>query len=65
VLSAYIDYMNGRLSMFDIPLLESFYRVSCGVEPDMRKVFDGSLVSIKPDNTVVSARILISRRGKY
>lgn len=53
VLSAYIEYMNHRLSLFDVPLVESFSNVSRGVEPDLRKVFEGSLAATKPANAVV------------
>ncbi|KAK6073491.1 alpha amylase [Seiridium cupressi] len=52
VLSGYIEYMNNRLSLFDVPLVESFSKISRGIEPDMRKIFDGSLVTIKSANTV-------------
>ncbi|TVY49439.1 Alpha-amylase, partial [Lachnellula cervina] len=52
VLSAYIEYMNHRLSLFDVPLVESFSNVSRGVEPDLRKVFEGSLAATKPANAV-------------
>lgn len=56
VLAGYIEYMNNRLSLFDVPLVESFSRVSLGIEPDIRKIFDGgSLVAIKPANAVVSS----------
>lgn len=54
VLSAYIEYMNNRLSLFDVPLVESFYDVSTGAETDIRKLFENSLAARKPANAVVS-----------
>jgi alpha-amylase len=53
VLSAYIEYMNNHLSLFDVPLLDSFSKTSRGIEPDMQKILDGSLAIIKPTNAVV------------
>jgi alpha-amylase len=55
VLSAYIEYMNNRVSLFDVPLVESFSKISRGIEPDMLRVFDTSLATIKPANAVVSS----------
>ena len=55
VLSAYIEYMNDRLSLFDVPLVESFSKISRGIEQDLRRVFDGSLAVFKPANAVVSS----------
>jgi alpha-amylase len=55
VLSGYIEYKNHRLSLFDVPLVESFSKISRGIEPDMRRIFDGSLTVIKPANAVVSS----------
>ncbi|TVY34065.1 Alpha-amylase, partial [Lachnellula occidentalis] len=52
VLSAYIEYMNHRLSLFDVPLVESFSNISRGIEPDLRTVFKGSLAAVKPANAV-------------
>jgi alpha-amylase len=55
VLSQYIEYMNNRLSLFDVPLMESFSTISRGIKPDMQRIFGGSLAVIKPANTVVSS----------
>ncbi|VUC30788.1 unnamed protein product [Clonostachys rosea] len=52
VLSAYIEYMDHRISLFDVPLLTNFYNISKGIFTDIRRVFDGSLVAIKPKNSV-------------
>jgi alpha-amylase len=54
VLSAYIEYMNHRMSLFDVPLLTNFYNVSRGILTDVRQVFHGSLAAVKPKNAVVS-----------
>ncbi|KAK7225332.1 hypothetical protein V2G26_013335 [Clonostachys chloroleuca] len=52
VLSAYIEYMNHRMSLFDVPLLTNFYNVSRGILTDVRQVFHGSLAAVKPKNAV-------------
>lgn len=58
VLSGYIEYMNNRISLFDVPLLESFSKISRGNEPDMRRIFDGTLAVMKPANAVVSSALV-------
>jgi alpha-amylase len=55
VLSSYIEYMKSRISLFDVPLVESFSKTSRGMEQDIRKIFHGSLAVIKPANAVVSS----------
>ncbi len=56
VLSRYIEYMNNRISSFDVPLVQNFSKISRQqVRPDIRRVFDGSLAAIKPANAVVSS----------
>lgn len=54
VLAKYIEYMNHRLSLFDVRLVSNFSRMSSHPNADLRTVFDGSLVSVKPNNAVVS-----------
>lgn len=54
VLAKYIEYMNHRLTLFDVRLVSNFSRLSFCPNADLRSVFDGSLVSIKPNNAVVS-----------
>lgn len=54
VLAKYIEYMNHRLLLFDVRLVSNFSRLSFHSNADLRSVFDGSLVSIKPNNAVVS-----------
>lgn len=53
VLAKYIEFMNHRISLFDVRLLANFSRLSFHPNADLRTVFDGSLVSIKPKNAVV------------
>ena len=54
VLSSYIEYMNNRISLFDVKLVENFSRLSLEENSDLRTVFNGTLASLKPRNTVVS-----------
>lgn len=54
VLAKYIEYMNHRLCLFDVRLVSNFSRLSLHPNTDLRTVFAGSLVNIKPRNTVVS-----------
>lgn len=61
VLSGYIEYMENRISLFDVPLLENFSKVSHGIIPDFRRVFEGSLAAIKPEQAVVSLLCLLLR----
>lgn len=53
VLARYIEFMNHRLSLFDVRLVQNFSRLSMQPCGDLRSVFAGSLVSIKPKNAVV------------
>jgi alpha-amylase len=64
VLAKYIEYMDNRISLFDVPLVENFSTISRGIEPDMRKVFDGSLAVLKSTNAVVSPSPSLSIRCK-
>lgn len=54
VLSKFINFMDGRISLFDVRLVNNFSRLSFQEDADLRTVFDGSLVSIMPKNAVVS-----------
>lgn len=58
VLAKYIQFMNHRLSLFDVRLVSNFSRLSMHTGADLRTVFDGSLVSIKPKNAVVRQSLL-------
>lgn len=53
VLTKYIEYMDHGLSLFDVRLVSNFSRLSWQENADLRSVFEGSLVSIKPQNAVV------------
>src|SRR5262249_44477782 len=55
VLSQYINYMNERISLFDVKLVSNFCRLSLEENSDLRTVFKGTLATLKPQNTVVSA----------
>lgn len=60
VLARYIEFMNHRISLFDVRLLNNFSRMSLQNNADLRTVFDGTLAAIKPANAVVSC---LSRHG--
>jgi alpha-amylase len=46
----YIDATGGRVQLFDVPLHFNFYTASMqGVDYDMRKIFDNTLVHEKPE----------------
>lgn len=64
VLSAYIEYMNDRISLLDVPLVQNLSNVSRGICLDMRCIFDGSLTSIKPEHAVVSFTPISSYRPR-
>jgi alpha-amylase len=53
VLARYIEYMNHRISLFDVELCSNFSKISLGQQPDLRTVFAGTLATLKPANTVV------------
>lgn len=53
VLARYIEFMNHRLSLFDVRLVQNFSRLSWQPRGDLRSVFAGTLVGIKPENAVV------------
>jgi alpha-amylase len=58
VLARYIEYMGGRISLFDVNLLLNFSKLSLEENADLRTVFEDSLASLKPQNAVVSERKL-------
>ncbi|KAK0610129.1 glycoside hydrolase superfamily [Bombardia bombarda] len=52
-LARYIEYMNHRMSLFDVQLVINFSKVSLKEEKgDLRTVFDDALVVWKPNNAV-------------
>lgn len=54
LLARYIEYMNNRISLFDVKLLGNFSKFSMKENSDLRTILAGSLATIKPNNTVVS-----------
>ncbi|KAK4167034.1 alpha-amylase [Cladorrhinum sp. PSN259] len=52
-LAKFLEYMDHRLSLFDVQLVHNFSDISLlGDRGDLRKVFDDALVLWKPDNSV-------------
>ncbi|GAB1318127.1 hypothetical protein MFIFM68171_08337 [Madurella fahalii] len=52
-LARFIEFMNHRISLFDVQLASNFSRISLlGEKGDMRKVLDDALILWKPDNAV-------------
>ncbi|KAK1826636.1 alpha-amylase [Podospora conica] len=52
-LAGFIEYMNHRMSLFDVQLVANFSRISLLEEKgDLREIFDDALVLWKPDNAV-------------
>jgi alpha-amylase len=56
VLLDYLEKTEHQLSLFDVPLVEQFSRVSLTEGADMRRIFEGSLVEQRPEHAVVSPR---------
>jgi alpha-amylase len=56
VLLDYLEKMEHQLSLFDVPLVDQFSRVSLTEGADMRRIFEGSLVEQSPEHAVVSPR---------
>jgi alpha-amylase len=52
VMSEWLDKMDHKMSLFDSPLLNNFSSLSKTEDADLRKVFDGSLVKMRPVNAV-------------
>lgn len=58
-LAGLIEYMNHRMSLFDVQLVANFSRISLLEDKgDLRELFDDALVLWKPDNAVVSTSTL-------
>ncbi|KAK0710544.1 glycoside hydrolase superfamily [Apiosordaria backusii] len=54
-LARYIEYMEHRMALFDVPLCSNFSRISlAGEKGDLRQVFDDTLCLWKPNNVVTS-----------
>lgn len=53
----YLAKMDYRLSLFDVPLVGRFSKISQTEGGDLRRLFDGTLVKLKPQNAVVSLTV--------
>ena len=62
-LARLIDQCAGELHLFDVQLLYNLFDLSTGKKKDLRSVFRGTLVSLRPDNAVVSSRVRIPTRS--
>ncbi|KAB8339099.1 hypothetical protein FH972_022035 [Carpinus fangiana] len=51
-LVAWLEEMDHKFTLYDAPLLYNFARVSGEERADLRKIFDNSLVQVKPMNAV-------------
>ncbi|KAK8157806.1 glycoside hydrolase superfamily [Phyllosticta citrichinensis] len=51
-LTAWLEKMHHKFSLFDAPLLYNFSRASNSERADLRKIFDDSLVAVEPYNAV-------------
>lgn len=54
----YLDVMNDRVFLFDVPLLGRFSSISESNNADLRKIFRGTLVEQKPSHAVVRTSAL-------
>lgn len=52
IMSEWLNKMDHKISLFDSPLLNNFSSLSKTEDADLRKVFDGSLVKMRPCNAV-------------
>lgn len=52
-LARYLDLVGGRMAVFDVPLHYNFCRAGrAGRDYDLRRIFDGSLLSLRPAQAV-------------
>lgn len=51
-MSKYLDQMDGNFSLFDVPLVNNFSRISREPDADLRAIFDSTLTKNKPVNAV-------------
>ncbi|KAL2818360.1 glycoside hydrolase superfamily [Aspergillus granulosus] len=52
VLLDYLERMEYQLSLFDVPLLDRFSKISLTKGADMRRIFEGTLVQNRPEHAV-------------
>ncbi|KAF1981494.1 glycoside hydrolase family 13 protein [Aulographum hederae CBS 113979] len=63
-MSDWLEKMERKFSLFDAPLLYNFASISKQEKADLRKVFDGSLVSVQPQNAVTVIMNHDTERGQ-
>ncbi|KIW63530.1 hypothetical protein, variant [Phialophora macrospora] len=51
-LTAYLNKMHHKFTLFDAPLVEAFHRISMTERADLRSVWDGTLTQVEPWNSV-------------
>ena len=51
-LTAYLEKMHHKFTLFDAPLVENFHRISTNERADLRSVWDGTLTQAEPWNSV-------------
>lgn len=62
-MTAYLQRMGHRFSLFDAPLVYNFSQASRTEDADLTKIFDRTLVKYEPVNAVVSVSLLNSTRS--
>lgn len=63
-LSLWLDETTHKMSLFDAPLLNTFASIGRTEKADLRKVFDGSLVKLKPVNAVTVVQNHDTQKGQ-
>ena len=51
-MTSYIQHMQHKFSLFDVPLVYNFSQISSTEDGDLTKVFEGTLVQCEPTNAV-------------
>lgn len=67
-MSAYLERMGKKFSLFDAPLVYNFSQLSKTENADLTKIFDDTLVQIAPVNAVVSlskGALIVSTNSIY
>lgn len=64
-MTAYLQRMGHRFSLFDAPLVYNFSQASRTEDADLTKIFDRTLVKYEPVNAVVSVSLLKSTRPSF
>nr|EAQ71557.1 hypothetical protein MGCH7_ch7g964 [Pyricularia oryzae 70-15] len=63
-LDEYLEALDHRIRLFDVPLLKNFSRISFEPRPDLRTIFDGTLCASNPDNAVTFVASHDTQRGQ-